>query len=168
MQSNFSVIIVDNFSNSHQKTWEILKKKGKEQITLYDIDIRDSKLLEEIFEKEEIGIVFHFASKNKQKESCLEPFIYYESNIQGTINLLKIMEKKEIKNLIYSSSSSVYDVDKSIPPFSENDKLNARTPFATTKIIIEQILKDMNIHKHFNIFCLRYFNPIGAIPEEHL
>ena len=168
IKSDFPVIIIDNFSNSHQKTWEVLKDQGKELITLYELDIRDSKQLEEIFEKEEIGIIFHFASKNKQKESCLEPFSYYEANIQGTINLLKNMEKKKIKNLIYSSSSSVYDVEKSIPPFSETDKLKARTPFATTKIITEQLLKDMNIHKHFNIFCLRYFNPIGAMPEYHL
>ena len=110
-------------------------------------------------------MVLHFASKNKQKESCIEPFLYYESNIQGTLNLLKIMEIKKIKNLIYSSTNAIYDHDKNIPPFAENDKVKATTPYGTTKLIIEQILKDMTTHKNFNILCLRHFNPIGAFPE---
>ena len=71
----------------------------------------------------------------------------------------------QIKNLIYSSTNAIYDHDKNIPPFAENDKVKATTPYGTTKLIIEQILKDMTTHKNFNILCLIHFNPIGAFPE---
>jgi UDP-glucose 4-epimerase len=106
--------------------------------------------------------VIHFAAKKAVGESCHDPFLYYENNINGTINLLKAMEKFEVKDIIFSSSATVYDAENLLPPFSENDRLKTINPYGTTKLIIEYLLRDMVQHKGFNAIALRYFNPIGA------
>jgi UDP-glucose 4-epimerase len=92
-------------------------------------------------------LVIHFAAKKAVGESCHDPFLYYDNNINGTINLLKVMEKFAVKNLIFSSSATVYDAENLLPPFSENDRLKTTNPYGTTKLIIEYLLKDMVQHK---------------------
>ena len=168
-QAWFEVIIVDNLSNAHRSTFEHLKELCPNPITFYEADIRDLESLDEIFKKEEkIWVVLHFAWKTKKKESCMEPFLYYDVNIHGTINLLQLMDKYDIKNILYASSSSVYDTEKNIPPFSEIDKIKPKTPFGNTKIIVEQLLHDMTVQKGFNVIALRYFNTIGTHPSHKI
>lgn len=104
----------------------------------------------------------HFAAKKAVGESCHDPFLYYDNNINGTINLLKAMEKFDVKDIIFSSSATVYDAENLLPPFSENDRLKTINPYGTTKLVMEYLLKDMVMHKRFNAVALRYFNPIGA------
>lgn len=106
--------------------------------------------------------MLHFAAKKAVGESCHDPFLYYDNNITGTITLLELMEKHQVKNLIFSSSATVYDIEKNVPPFTESDRLNTTNPYGTTKLVIEYLLKDMVAHKDFSVVCLRYFNPIGA------
>ena len=168
-EAGFQVILIDNLSNSHSEMLENLQSVCKQPITFYEADIIDYETLDTIFEKEqEIWVVLHFAWKTKKKESCLEPFLYYTVNIQGTINILQLMEKYGIQNIIYASSSSVYDTEKGLSPFSENDKVKPKTPFWNTKLIVEQILNDMTIQKKFNVFAVRYFNVIWWHPTHKL
>lgn len=132
------------------------------ELPLYEGDIRDADLLKEILEEHEIAGVIHFAAKKAVGESCHDPFLYYENNILGTINFLEVMNNAGVKNIIFSSSATVYDAEKNIPPFTETDRLNTTNPYGTTKLVVEHILKDMVMHKNFSAVVLRYFNPIGA------
>ena len=124
--------------------------------------MRDADLLKKIFEEHEFIGVIHFAAKKAVGESCHDPFLYYENNIMGTINLLEVMNNVGLKNILFSSSATVYDAEKNIPPFTETDRTNTTNPYGTTKLVMEYILKDMVMHKQFRSVVLRYFNPIGA------
>jgi hypothetical protein len=124
--------------------------------------VRDADLLKKIFEEHEFLGVIHFAAKKAVGESCHDPFLYYENNIMGTINLLEVMNNVGLKNILFSSSATVYDAEKNIPPFTETDRTNTMNPYGTTKLVMEYILKDMVMHKQFRSVVLRYFNPIGA------
>lgn len=162
-EAGYNIIIVDNLSNSYPETlnsiWEIIWNKPK----FYNIDIRDIDLLEKVFkENPEIDWVIHFAAKKAVWESCQDPFLYYENNIIGTNNLLKLMNKYDKKNIVFSSSATVYDSPKLLPPFSENDRVGTYNPYWTTKLIMEYMLKDLANFKWFNVVNLRYFNPIWA------
>lgn len=169
-EAGFDLIIVDSFSNSHETTLETLKKLCPTKIKFYELDLRNYEDLEKVFEKhaEEIWLVLHFAAKKAVGESCHDPFLYYDHNIGGTINLLKAMENYEIKNIIFSSSATVYDSENLLPPFSENDRLKTINPYGTTKLMVEYLLRDMVMHKGFNAIALRYFNPVGAHSSHHI
>lgn len=104
----------------------------------------------------------HFAAKKAVGESCSDPFLYYDHNIGGTVNLLKAMESYKVKNIIFSSSATVYDAENILPPFSENDRLKTINPYGTTQLMVEYLLRDMVMHKGFNALALRYFNSVGS------
>lgn len=162
-EAGYNIIIVDNLSNSHPDTlnniWEIIWNKPK----FYDLDIRDTDALEKVFKAHpEIDWVIHFAAKKAVWESCHDPFLYYENNIIGTNNLLKLMHKYDKKDIVFSSSATVYDSPKLLPPFSENDRVGTYNPYGTTKLVMEYMLKDLAMFKWFNVMNLRYFNPIWA------
>ena len=163
MQAGYDVVILDNLSNAHKESvlTAIKELTGKEPL-LYEGDIRNYDYLDNLFSKEEIDGVIHFAAKKAVGESCYDPFLYYDNNIIGSINLLKVMNKHQVKKLIFSSSATVYDTEKNIPPFTETDRLSTTNPYGTTKLVIEKLLYDMALHKGFSAICLRYFNPIGA------
>lgn len=163
MQAGYDVVILDNLSNAHKESVlaEIKELTGKEP-PFYEGDIRNYDYLDNLFSKEEIDGVIHFAAKKAVGESCYDPFLYYDNNIIGSINLLKVMNKHQVKKLIFSSSATVYDTEKNIPPFTETDRLSTTNPYGTTKLVIEKLLYDMALHKGFSAICLRYFNPIGA------
>ena len=159
----YDLIIVDNLSNSHldilDKIAEILWKKP----TLYKYDIRDESNLEKVFKNHpEINWVIHFAAKKAVWESCQDPFLYYDNNILWTETLLKVMQKFGKKNIVFSSSATVYDSPKILPPFTENDRVWTYNPYGTTKLVMEYMLKDLATFKWFNVVNLRYFNPIWA------
>lgn len=162
-QAWYELIIVDNLSNSHIWVLDAITQLIWYKPKFYEADIRNLNSLEKIFEENsDIDWVIHFAAKKAVWESCQDPFLYYDNNVQGTINLLKTMLNYNVKNMVFSSTAVVYDALKLIPPFSENDRLNTNNPYGTTKLMMEFLIKDMSSHKDFNAVILRYFNPIWA------
>ena len=162
-QAWYDIVIVDNLSNSHQSVLENISELIGKKPTFYNLDIRDISTFEKVFkDNPEIDGVVHFAAKKSVWESCQDPFLYYENNIIGTHNLLKLMQKYDKKNIVFSSSATVYDSPKLLPPFSENDRLGTYNPYGTTKLIMEYMLKDLSTYKGFNTINLRYFNPVWA------
>lgn len=162
-QAGYEPTLLDNLSNAYKdqvQNW-FLSLLGYE-LPLYEWDVRDVDLLKKIFEEHEFLGVIHFAAKKAVGESCHDPFLYYENNILWTINLLEVMNNVGLKNILFSSSATVYDAEKNIPPFTETDRTNTTNPYGTTKLVMEYILKDMVMHKQFRSVVLRYFNPIGA------
>lgn len=166
----YEVIIIDNLSNSHETALSSIKSITWKTPKFHEIDLRDYEELDQIFEKyaNDIALVIHFAAKKSVWESCHDPFLYYDHNILGTINLLKIMEKYNINQIIFSSSATVYDAENLLPPFSETDKTKTTNPYWTTKLVIENLLRDMVMYKWFSAIALRYFNPIWSHPSHLL
>lgn len=162
-QSGYELVLIDNLSNTHKSSVlaGIQAILGYE-LPFYEWDVRDREFLEELFEEHRFDGVIHFAAKKAVAESCHDPFLYYDNNVNGSITLLEVMNSFGVKNILFSSSATVYDAEKNIPPFTESDRLNTTNPYGTTKLIVEKVLKDMAEHKWFAAVCLRYFNPIGA------
>jgi len=160
---NYNIIIVDNLSNSKLETLDKIAEINGKKPLFYNTDLENYSELEKIFKKHpEIDGIIHFAGKKAVWESCQDPFLYYDNNIIWTINLLKLMQKYDKKNIVFSSSATVYDSLKILPPFTENDRTGTYNPYGTTKLVIEQLLKDLANFKGFNVINLRYFNPIWA------
>lgn len=157
------IIILDNLYNSDDSTLKNIEKITWKIPTFYEWDVRDKTVLEKIFTENNIDAVIHFAGLKAVWESCEKPFLYYENNLIGSIYLFQAMEKFWIKNIIFSSSASVYNNQESESPFSENHYTwNTTNPYGTTKFMIENILRDLANHKNFRVINLRYFNPIWA------
>lgn len=162
-EAGYDIVIIDNLSNAHKSVVERIGKLSGKKPIFYNADLKDKEAVKKIFkEHPDISWVIHFAAKKSVGESCEDPFLYYENNIIGSINLFKAMQEANIKNIVFSSSATVYDAAKLLPPFSEMDRLNTVNPYWTTKLVMEYLLKDLSSYKYFNTVCLRYFNPIGA------
>ncbi len=162
-QAGYDVIIIDNLSNSYIDTLGKIKELSWKTPNFYDADLKDEEEIKKILsEHKDIEWIIHFAGKKAVGESCQDPFLYYDNNIVGSINLLKAMGLNKIKNIVFSSTATVYDSESSLPPFAEKDTTNPQNPYATSKVTIELILKDMARHQDVNAISLRYFNPIGA------
>lgn len=162
-QAGYEIIIVDNLSNSYLSTLEKIEPLSWKKIKFYEADLKDKNKIEKIFqENEAIDCVIHFAGKKAVGESCQSPFLYYENNIQASIQLYNLMLKYGVNNIVFSSSATVYDTTKGIPPYSESDRLNTFNPYGTTKLVNEYLLKDLAHHKGLKTIILRYFNPVGA------
>lgn len=158
--NNYNIIIVDNLVNSNTNNLDSIKKIiYPKNYIFYKGDISDKSLLENIFETHNIYAVIHFAALKSVNESIQNPLLYYKNNISGTLTLLDVMEKYNVKNLIFSSSATVYG--SGISPFTENSEVGKgiTNPYGKSKYLIEEILKDL---KNWNIFILRYFNPVGS------
>ncbi|RAL57501.1 UDP-glucose 4-epimerase GalE [Candidatus Gracilibacteria bacterium GN02-872] len=125
--------------------------------------MKDKQNLEKVFKENKFDTVVHFAGLKAVGESCEKPFLYYENSIIGSLNLFELMLKYSVKNIIFSSSATVYDSTAGKAPFFENNTTGKTTnPYGTTKLVIENILRDLSNHKGLNVVNLRYFNPIGA------
>ncbi len=157
------VVVLDNFSNSKPEVLESIKKITKKDFKFYKIDYLNKKELEKVFEENKIEAVMNFAGYKAVGESVKKPLEYYENNISGAITLLETMKKYNVKKFIFSSSATVYG-DPEIIPITEECKTGGTTnPYGTTKLFIEQILKDLyNSDNEWDIAILRYFNPVGA------
>ena len=163
LNNGHDVVIVDNFNNSQKVTLDSIEKISSKKSKFYEIDIRNEKKLRDVFESENIDACIHCAGLKAVGESVVKPLEYYDNNINGTISLLKVMNEFNCKNLIFSSSATVYGAPKSIPITEECPKGNCTNPYGQTKSMIEQILTDLyNSNNDWNIIILRYFNPIGA------
>ncbi len=157
------VIIVDNFSNSKPEVLEAIKKITGKDFKFYNIDYMDREKLEEVFEENEIEAVLNFAGYKAVGESVKEPIKYYTNNISGALVLLDTMKKYNVKKFIFSSSATVYGEPEKMPITEECKTGGTTNPYGTTKLFIEQILKDIYASDNtWDICILRYFNPIGA------
>lgn len=162
LNSGNDVIVVDNLSNSKEIALDRVKKITGKDIKFYQIDVLDRDELEKVFAKEEIDYVIHFAGLKAVGESVAIPLKYYHNNLTGTFVLCELMEKYGVRNLVFSSSATVYGDPASVP-ISEEFPLSATNPYGRTKLMIEDILRDLYIaNKTWNIAILRYFNPVGA------
>lgn len=162
LKSGNNVIIVDNLSNSDRSVLNAIKKLTKTDVKFYKYDLRKETGLNKIFSENKIDAVIHFAGLKAVGESVKKPLEYYENNLESTINLLKAMRKSGVKNLVFSSSATVYGKAKSMPIY-EDFPTSATNPYGRTKLFIEEILKDVSIaDPSLNIAILRYFNPVGA------
>ncbi len=162
LRNGFEIVVIDNLSNSKIEVVDKIKKITGKDFTFYQGDIRDSLLLEEIFQKEEIDAVIHFAGLKAVGESVSKPLLYYRNNIDGTLILCEIMNKYNCKRLVFSSSATVYGKPETLP-IKEDFQLSTTNPYGSTKLYIEGILKDLYIADHeWSIVILRYFNPIGS------
>ncbi|MBR0190217.1 MAG: UDP-glucose 4-epimerase GalE [Clostridia bacterium] len=162
LNAGHSVVVVDNLLNSKKEALIRVEKITGKKVKFYEGDIRDKKLLDKIFEENKIDSVINFAGLKAVGESCEKPLEYYENNIEGMLQLLFSMREHNVKNLVFSSSATVYGKPKSVP-IKEDFPLSTSNPYGSTKLFIEYILKDLyKADPSFNIAILRYFNPIGA------
>ena len=157
-----NIIILDNFSNSSPEVLDKIKQITKKDFKFYKVDLLDENALDKVFEENNIDEVIHFAGLKAVGESVEKPIEYYNNNITGTLNLLKVMKKYNCKKIVFSSSATVYGNPKTLP-IKEDFPLSTTNPYGSTKLMIEQILQDVNVaDKDFRVAILRYFNPIGA------
>ena len=157
------VVVVDNLYNANKKSLEVVEKVTGKKVTFYEVDIRDEEKLNEVFETEkDIFGVIHFAGLKAVGESCALPLKYYDNNVAGTTTLCRVMEKNNCKNIIFSSSATVYG-DPHALPIKEDFPLSVTNPYGRTKLMLEEILGDVyTADNEWNVVLLRYFNPIGA------
>lgn len=157
------IVVIDNYSNSCNESLERVKKITGKDFKYYECDIRDREGLEKVFAENEVEAVIHFAGLKAVGESCQKPWEYYDNNITGTLVLVDVMRKNGCKKMVFSSSATVYGEENQVP-FVETMKTGTTTnPYGTTKLYIENILKDIyNADNEWSLVLLRYFNPVGA------
>jgi UDP-glucose 4-epimerase len=162
VEAGFKVVVVDNLVNAKEESLKRVAKIVKQEIPFEKVDIRDAEALEKVFQKYPILAVIHFAGLKAVGESVQIPLKYYDNNITGTLVLLDIMAKHNVKNLVFSSSATVYGDPQKIP-ITEDLPLSATNPYGRTKLFLEEIMRDVaKSDKAWNIVLLRYFNPAGA------
>ncbi len=163
LNANKEVVIIDNFSNSKPEALEAIKKITNKDFKFYEIDYLDREKLEKVFEENNIEAVLNFAGYKAVGESVKKPIEYYKNNVSGALVLLETMKKYNVKKFVFSSSATVYGDPKEVP-ITENSQTGGTTnPYGTTKLFIEQILKDLyKSDNTWDIAILRYFNPVGA------
>ena len=161
--AGYDVVVVDNLCNSSEKALDRVSKITGKPVKFYKADILDREALNEVFDKEEIDSCIHFAGLKAVGESVAKPWEYYENNIAGTLTLVDVMRKHNVKNIIFSSSATVYGDPAMIPITEECPKGQCTNPYGWTKSMLEQILTDIQkADPEWNVVLLRYFNPIGA------
>lgn len=166
INAGYDVVVFDNLSNSKEESLNRIEKITGTRPRFYQVDMLDRDGVWDIFEKEHISSVIHFAGLKAVGESVEKPWEYYQNNIEGTLILLDVMRKHDVKNIVFSSSATVYG-DPAFVPITEECPLgNPTNPYGQTKKMLEQILTDMYVADHeWNVSLLRYFNPIGAHPS---
>ena len=163
LQSGYGVVVIDNLCNSNPKSLDRVREITGKDLKFYEGDVRDACLLRRIFAENEIGCVIHFAGLKAVGESVAQPWRYYDNNLNSTLVLTKVMEEVGMKNLIFSSSATVYTGDNEMPLRETSRTGNCTNPYGWTKYMTEQILSGMaHADKEWGIVLLRYFNPIGA------
>jgi len=164
IQANYDLVIVDNLSNSNIDVINKIQAIVKKNVTFIEGDIRDKNLISSTIKKYLITTVIHFAGLKSVNESTENPSFYYDNNVNGTQALLEAMEENNVRNLIFSSSATVYGSPIYLP-IDENHPLKATNPYGQNKIDIENMLADKSKDGKWKVVSLRYFNPIGAHPS---
>ena len=161
--AGYDVVVVDNLCNSSEKALDRVSKITGKPVKFYKADILDRDALNEVFDKEEIDSCIHFAGLKSVGESVAKPLEYYQNNIAGTLILLQKLREYNVKNIIFSSSATVYGDPAFVPITEECPKGLCTNPYGWSKSMLEQILMDIyKADETWNIILLRYFNPIGA------
>ncbi len=164
VEAGHTPIVIDNFSNSNPEAIKRVESITGQSIELHQADICDSQALDKMFGSKQFDAVIHFAGLKSVGESVERPLMYYENNLVSTLALLKVMEKHNVKNLIFSSSATVYGTPESLP-LTEDSRvgIGLTNPYGKTKYMIEEIINDYaNANPEFEATILRYFNPVGA------
>lgn len=163
MEANYSVIVLDNFSNSSKESIRRAELITGKRVTLVEGDVRDSACLYDIFNEYDITSVIHFAGLKAVGESVERPLLYYQNNVCGTLTLCEVMDKFGVKNIVFSSSATVYG-DPEIVPINEGSVVgNTTNPYGTSKYMVERLLNDLSLaDSNWSTLVLRYFNPVGA------
>lgn len=162
LEAGYEIVVLDNLSNSSVKSLDAVKKITGKDFPFYEVDLLDYEGTENVFKKEKIDSVIHFAGLKAVGESTQIPIRYYHNNITGTLNLVDIMQKHEVYNIVFSSSATVYGMPKTVP-ITEDFPLSTTNPYGSTKLMLENILTDVfKANNKWSVTLLRYFNPIGA------
>jgi UDP-glucose 4-epimerase len=162
LNAGYPVVVVDNLSNSKVESLKRVQHITGKMLAFHQVDLRDKAALNAVFDATDIQAVIHFAGFKAVGESVLFPLMYYQNNITGTLVLCEVMKSHQVRNLVFSSSATVYG-DPHQVPVTEDFPLHATNPYGRTKLMIEEILKDIHVSDPaWNIALLRYFNPVGA------
>lgn len=163
LNAGYDIVVVDNYYNASPKALERVKELTGKDFKSYNCDVRDSEGMDKIFKENKIDAVIHFAGLKAVGESCQKPIEYYDNNIGGTLKLCDVMRNNGCKNIVFSSSATIYGMNN-VSPLKETMKTGGTTnPYGTTKYMIEIILEDIyKSDNEWNVTLLRYFNPIGA------
>ncbi len=165
LNAGFDVVVVDNLSNSNEESMRRVKEIAGRDFAFYSYDVRDREKLENIFVAHAIDWVIHFAGLKAVGESVQKPILYYDNNLVSTLVLLETMEKFGVRNFVFSSSATVYGEPERLP-LDEECRLSTTNPYGATKLMQEQMLRDLyKADNRWNIALLRYFNPVGAHPS---
>ena len=163
LESGYGVVVIDNLCNSNPKSLNRVEELTGKKLKFYPGDVRDEALLTKIFQENEIGCVIHFAGLKAVGESVAKPWEYYDTNLNSTLVLTKVMKQFGMKNIIFSSSATVYSADNEMPLKETSRTGGCTNPYGWTKYMTEQILSGMaHAEPDWSVVLLRYFNPIGA------
>ena len=163
LEAGYDVVVLDNLYNASEKALERVETITGKKVTFYEADIRDREAIERVFDQEEIDAVIHFAGLKAVGESVAKPIEYYSNNIAGTLTLCDVMRNHGVKNIIFSSSATVYGDPAFVPITEDCPKGICTNPYGWTKWMLEQVLMDIQkSDPEWNVILLRYFNPIGA------
>ena len=166
LNAGYEVIVLDNLCNASEKSLDRVRELTGKDLKFYKGDILDRDILDKVFETENISSVIHFAGLKSVGESVKKPLEYYDNNITGTLTLVDVMRQHNVKNIIFSSSATVYGDPAEIPITEKCPKGQCTNPYGWTKSMLEQILTDIqHADNEWNVVLLRYFNPIGAHPS---
>lgn len=165
LNAGCEVVVVDNLSNANEESLRRVKEITGKELAFYPYDVRDRAKLTEVFSAHSFDWVIHFAGLKAVGESVQKPVLYYDNNLISTLVLLETMEQFGVRNLVFSSSATVYGEPERLP-LDEDCRLSTTNPYGTTKLMQEQMLKDLyRADNRWNIALLRYFNPVGAHPS---
>ncbi len=162
LNAGYEIVVLDNLSNSCEKSLKVVKELTGKDFPFYQVDLLDYDATSKVFDENKIDGVIHFAGLKAVGESVQIPIRYYHNNITGTLNLIDIMEKHNVFNIVFSSSATVYGKPETVP-ITEDFPLSTTNPYGSTKLMLENILRDVFVsNDKWSITLLRYFNPIGA------
>jgi len=165
LQAGYEVVVVDNLSNSKEESLKRVQELAGKTLEFHKVDLLDKEALKAVFDSASIEAVIHFAGLKAVGESVTIPLHYYHNNVTGTLILCEVMERHGVKNIVFSSSATVYG-DPHTVPITEDFPLSPTNPYGRTKWMIEEILRDLHrTDEAWNIALLRYFNPVGAHPS---
>jgi UDP-glucose 4-epimerase len=165
LEAGYQIVVVDNLCNSNEESLRRVRRITETELSFAQVDLLDKASLREVFRREKIEAVIHFAGLKAVGESVVVPLQYYHNNVTGTLILCDVMAEFGVKDIVFSSSATVYGNPHSVP-ISEDFPVKPTNPYGWTKLMIEQILIDIQHANHeMNVGILRYFNPVGAHPS---
>lgn len=166
LNAGYDLIALDNLTNSHPESLERVSRMAGRPCPLHILDLRDHQALQSLFRNHSIDGVIHFAGLKSVGESMDEPLRYYDHNVSGSLNLIRVMNEYQVKRILFSSSCTVYGDPEEVPVTEDSPTGQVTSPYGRTKYMIEQILQDLQAaDPEWNLILLRYFNPIGAHPD---